>query len=342
MVQRWGVTIPLSDQPLRDQVPLFSLAEELGYTDLWSSEVNGTDGFTPLVLAAQAAKRARLGTAIVSTYTRGPLILAMHAASLNEVAPGRVVLGLGSASLPIVEWWNGVKFDRPLSHVRDTTEVVRRALAGENVTASLPTVEVRRAKYTRAVEPPVPIYLAALRPKMLALAGQVADGVIINLLSAGDVPKVVKVVRDAAEQAGRDPSAIEVVCRIFVCASEDRAAAGDVARRFLAGYLTVPTYTKFQQWLGRGEILRPTLDAWAEGDRKKALAVLPNEVVDELVLNGTPDYCRGKVIEYCKAGVDLPLLQLFKTADQPADNTYALRALAPVTAPALATTRQGG
>lgn len=335
MTQRWGVTIPFGELPLREQVPLFAEAEELGYTDLWSSEVNATDGFTPLVLAAQATRHARLGTAIISTYTRGPLILAMHAASLNEVAPGRVVLGLGSASLPIVERWNGIKFDRPLSHVRDTTDVVKRALAGENVTASLPTLEVRRAKYTRPVDPPIPVYLAALRTKMLALAGQVADGVIINLLSASDVPKAVKVVRDAAEQAGRDPASIEVVCRIFVCASEDREAAGDVARRFLAGYLTVPTYTKFQQWLGHGERIAGTVDAWNAGDRKKALELLPQDLVDELVLNGTPEYCRQQVLEYCKAGVDLPLLQLFKTPDQPVDNTYALRAMAPVPEPVL-------
>ncbi|MBI2767730.1 MAG: LLM class F420-dependent oxidoreductase [Chloroflexi bacterium] len=329
MTQRWGLTIPLSDRPLREQSALLVEAERLGYTDLWSSEVNATDGFTPLVQAAMVTTKARLGTAIVSSYTRGPLTLAMQAASLAELAPGRVVLGLGSASVPIVEWWNGIAFERPLSHVRDTAQLVRRVLDGENVTAKLPTVEVRRATYARPIEGRIPIYLAALRPNMLALAGQVADGVIINLLSPRDVPKVVKVVRDAAEQAGRDPAAIEVVCRIFTCASPNREAALEVARRFLAGYLTVPTYTKFQQWLGRGKVLQPLFDAWAAGDRKKALAVLPPEVVDELVINGTPEHCRAKILEYCAAGVDLPLLQLFKTEDEPADNSYALRALAP-------------
>lgn len=327
--QRWGVTIPLSDRPLREQAELFAEAERLGYTDLWSSEVGGTDGFTPLAVAAMATKDVRLGTAIVSTYTRGPLTLAMHAASLGELAPGRVVLGLGSASKPIVEWWNGTPFERPLTNVRDTTTVIRKLLDGEKVTLDQEVLSVRSAKYQRAIEQRIPIYLAALRPKMLRLAGQLADGVIINLLSPTDVPKVVDIVRQAAEEAGRNPAEIEVVCRIFVCASENRDGALDVARRFLAGYLTVPTYTKFQQWLGRGEILQPLFDAWAAGDRKKALEVLPTEVVDDLVINGTPEHCMERVLEYCHNGVDLPLLQLFKTEQEPADNSYALKAMAP-------------
>jgi probable F420-dependent oxidoreductase len=223
--QRWGITIPLSDLPLRDQIPLFAQAEELGYTDLWTSEVNATDAFTPLVVAAMATSRTRLGTGIVNPFTRGPLTLAMHAASLNELAPGRVVLGLGSSSLPVVEHWNGVTFERPLSRMRDTLLVVRRLLGNETVSERLSTLEVRRAKYVRPVENRIPIYVAALRPNMLSLAGQTADGVIINLLYASDVPRVVKVVRSAARQAGRDPSEVEIVCRIFLCPSENRPLA---------------------------------------------------------------------------------------------------------------------
>ncbi|MCC7362802.1 MAG: LLM class F420-dependent oxidoreductase [Dehalococcoidia bacterium] len=329
MAQRWGVTIPLNDRPLRDQLELFREAEQLGYTDFWSSEVNRVDGFTPLVLAAGVTTNVRLGTAIVSTYTRGPLTLAQQAVALNEVAPGRCILGLGSASRPIVEWWNGIPFEQPLSHVRDATHVIRRILSGENTSAETPTLTVRRAKLDRPVEPPIPIYLAALRPNMLRLAGQVADGVIINLLAASDVPKVVKVVRDAAAEAGRDPNSIEIVARIFTCASEDRDAALDVARRFLAGYLTVPTYTKFQQWLGHGDRIAGTVDAWNAGDRKKALELLPPDLVDELVPNGHPDRVREKVLEYVEAGVQCPMLQLFRTPGQPDDNSYALRAMAP-------------
>ena len=327
--QRWGVTIPLSDVPLRHQADLFRQAEELGYTDLWSSEVNSTDGFTPLAVAAAATKAVRLGTAVVNVYTRTPAILAMHAASLNELAPGRFCLGLGAASKPIVEWWSGVPFERPLQRVRDVTTTVRQMLAGEKVTAELPTVSVNGFRYGRAIENTIPIYVAALRPGMLRLAGQVADGVIVNLLPARDIPKAVAVVREAAREAGRDPSAIEVVCRIFVCVSQDREAALQVARRFLAGYLTVPTYTAFQRWLGYGDAIQPLLDAWAAGDRRRATEVIPDELVQDLVLLGTPDQVRDKVLAYSTNGVDLPLLQLFMTPSDPPDNSFALRALAP-------------
>lgn len=328
MTARWGLTIPLGELPLSRQLDLFAEAEALGYTDLWSAEVNGTDAFTPLILASQSTERVRLGTAIVSAFTRGPLTLAMHAASLSELAPSRVILGLGAASVPIVAWWNGGKFERPLSRVRDTTEVLRRILAGENVTESLPTLAVRGAKYSRPLESRIPIYLAALRPGMLRLAGQIADGVIINMLAAQDVPQVVKVVRDAAAEAGRNPNSVEVVCRIFVCPTTDRGIAVPFARRFLSGYLTVPTYAKFHDWLGRTELLRPALDAWNTGDRKAAQALLPTELVDDLILSGPYEQCVEKVQEYCRAGVDLPLLQLFDP-DQSIDMREAMRAMAP-------------
>jgi probable F420-dependent oxidoreductase len=327
--RRWGITIPWSDRPLREELPLYREAEDLGYTDLWTSEVDAADGFTPLAAAAAVTRRARLGTAIVSVYTRAPATLALQAASLAELAPGRVVLGLGTASLPIVQGWNGIPFTRPLQRTRDLFALLRPMLSGERVTADLPTVSVRGFRYARPIEGPIPLYLAALRPGMLRLAGEVADGVILNFLPARDVPRVVALVREAARAAGRDPEAIEVVCRVFVCPTTDREAGLQVARRFLAGYLTVPTYTAFQQWLGYGDRLKPLFDLWAAGDRRGALAAIPDEVVDDLVLVGTPDEVREKVLAYRENGVDLPVLRLFGTPAEPLESGQAFRALAP-------------
>src|SRR5262245_37045793 len=212
MPHRLGLTIPLDNFTLAEHADLARETERLGYRDAWSFEADGVDAFTPLAVAAQASG-LRLGTAIVNVYTRGPATLAMSAAGLAEAAPGRFILGLGSGSDVIVESWNGGVFAKPVTRVRETTQFLRRALAGERVVFRGETFPVDGFRLSRPPEP-VPIYLAALRSGMLRLAGEVADGVILNWLAPEDVPRCVAIVRESAANAGRDPSAIEITCRV--------------------------------------------------------------------------------------------------------------------------------
>jgi probable F420-dependent oxidoreductase len=239
------------------------------------------------------------------------------------------VLGLGTSSPAIVQDWSGVALERPVQRLRDAVILLRPMLAGQKVTAQSETLRVTNFRLGRPSDPPVPIYLAALRPRMLQLAGALGDGVILNLLTADEVPRVVAIAREAARRAGRDPAALQVACRIFLCPTRQHAEGDEVARRFLAGYLTAPTYIAFQGWLGHGEELQPALDAWATGDRRRALRELPQALVDEWVYVGPPEACREKVLAYCENGVDIPILQLFRAESDPVDNTYALRAMAP-------------
>ena len=305
---RWALTIPLPGISLAEHREIVRRAEQLGYTDLWSSEVDGTDAFTPLALAAAWTERMRLGTAIAGTFTRGPMTLAVTAAGLAEAAPGRFVLGLGPSSDTIAEAWNGIPFAKPYTRTRDVLRAVREALAGKRVNVATETTRVTGFRLSRPVPGPVPIYLAALRERMLRLAGAEADGVIINWLAPEDVPTVLREVRAGAERAGRDPDAIDVVCRIFVCMNEDREAARAIARRSIAAYLNVPVYAAFHRWLGRGETLRPMQEAWGAGDRRGALAVIPDEVVDALFVTGDAETCRARVQAYVDAGVRTPLI----------------------------------
>ena len=154
-MQRLGMTIPLDGALLHEQRDAIAELEALGYTDLWTAEAQGTDGFTPLVLASQWAPRARLGCAIFPAYTRGPALFAMSAASLCQAAPGRVVIGIGSSSNVIVEQWNGIPFEKPYQRVRDVTRFLRRALTGEKVTENYETFSVKGFRLGLAVpEPP--------------------------------------------------------------------------------------------------------------------------------------------------------------------------------------------
>ena len=131
---RWGITLPLQGMALAAHREIIAALPALGYTDAWSAEVNGTDAFTPLILAAQWASELRLGTAIVPVYPRAPGLLAMSGAALAGLAPGRFVLGVGTSSPVIVEQWNGIEFARPYQRARDMLRFLRQALAGERIT----------------------------------------------------------------------------------------------------------------------------------------------------------------------------------------------------------------
>src|SRR5216683_1401667 len=279
---RWGITLPLGGMALTDQRDIVAELPGLGYTDVWSSEVNGADAFTPLALISQWASELRLGTAIAGIYNRGPALLAMNAATLASLAPGRFVLGIGVSSEVIVERWNGARLTQPYQRARDTLRFLRSALAGEKVSEAYETFTVDGFRLDRAPEPPPALALAALRPAMVRLAASLAGAAITNWLSPGDVPTV-------RAAAGPD---CELIARIFVCPSSDTAAARDIGRRLIAAYLTVPAYAAFHSWLGRGAALRPMQEAWAAGDRRAALAALPDALVDDLVVHGPPEQCR--------------------------------------------------
>ncbi|MDI2132409.1 LLM class F420-dependent oxidoreductase [Yinghuangia seranimata] len=297
---RYGMTLPFS-APLPDHPRIAGELAAVGYTDIWSCEVDGLDGFTPLALAATGAPDVHLGTAIVSPFTRGPAVLAMTAAALAELAPGRFHLGIGSASRPIVQNWNAAAFEQPYERVRDTVRFLRAALAGERVAERYETFAVDGFRLARPPQTPPPIYLAALREGMLRLAGREADGVILNWLSADDVKKVVPYVHEGGP--GK-----EIVGRIFVCPTDDADAARAVCRRMVTSYLNVPGYANYQRWLGRTELLQPMWDAWAAGDRRRALAAVPDEVVDDLIVHGTPAQCRAAIQRYVDNGVTVPVI----------------------------------
>jgi probable F420-dependent oxidoreductase len=316
-MKRWGITLPLPGLPLSEQRELVSALPGLGYTDAWSMELAGMDAFSPLVLASQWAPELRLGTAIAGIYTRAPVALALHAGTLGLLAPGRFVMGIGTSSQVAVEEWNGIPFEKPLQRSRDMLRFLRTALTGSKVTQQYETFAVNGFRLDPA--PPVPpaLALAALRPGMIRVAVAEADAVITNWLAPTDVPQVRSV-------AGED---VEVIARVFICPTTDTEMARAIGRRVVAAYLTVPVYAAFHEWLGRGELLAPMLKAWAAGDRRGALEVLPDEVVDELVIHGPLEYCRERVAEYHEAGLDTPIMQLLPVPG--ADLATSLRKLGP-------------
>jgi alkanesulfonate monooxygenase SsuD/methylene tetrahydromethanopterin reductase-like flavin-dependent oxidoreductase (luciferase family) len=179
---------------------------------------------------------------------------------------------------------------------------LRAAFTGEKVTEDYETFHVKGFRLARIPEQLPPLYLAALRPGMLHLAGKEADGAILNWLSADDVRTAVKEVVSAGGEGK------EVVARIFVIPTEDADLARLVGRRMITAYLNVHAYAEFHRWLGRGPALQQMWDHWAAGDRKAALAAIPDEVVDELIVHGSMASCRAHIQRYMDNGITIPAL----------------------------------
>ncbi len=308
-MSRMGMTIPMAGVPLSEHRDWIREMVDLGYTDMWSSEAGGHDGFTPLALVSVWAPEVRLGIAIIPAYTRAPALMAMSVASLAEAAPGRFVMGIGTSSDVIVERWNGIPFEKPYARVRDSVNFLRKALAGEKVDEEYESFSVKGYRLQMSpLEKQPPILVAALRQGMLKLAGRIGDGAILNWLSAEDVKTVTPFVHAGGE--GK-----EIVARLFVIPIADATIARAIARRAIAAYLTVPVYAAFHEWLGRSEVLEGLWSHWKSGDRKAALAAIPDEVVDDLVIHGSPDECREHIDRYREAGIDTPVLAILHTED---------------------------
>jgi probable F420-dependent oxidoreductase len=300
MSGRWGLTLPLPGLSLAAHEELVKRAEATGYTDFWSGETNGPDGFTPLALSAAWTERARLGTGIVGVFQRGPALLAQEAAALASASDGRFVLGIGSSSDRIVEGWNGIPFERPLAKVRETLDFLDAALAGERTASGF--------KLESAPAQPVPVVLAALRGKMLELAVERASGAFTNFLPLGGLPKV-------TAQLDGAPEGFELLCRFF-CLPGEREAVEPLARFMFSSYITVPVYAAFYRWLGFGEQITPMIEAWESGDRQGAAAAAPWELIEEMFIFGTPAEMKERIDAFVAGGITLPILTPITTPDK--------------------------
>jgi probable F420-dependent oxidoreductase len=316
---RHGITLPTCGVPLGQLSEWVRAAADSGYTDLWLGESFGADAVALLAMASAVAPSLNLGTAVLPVSTRTPGLLAQSAATLAGLAPGRVSIGLGASSPVVVSDGGGVLPGRPVAHTRDVVRFLRRALAGERVTEDFETFSVRGFAIAEPPVQPPPLLVAGLRPAMLRMAAQEADGAVLTLVSADDIARVRGVVG----------AQLPLVAWLLVCpygepAEADRAR--HVARRLLAGYLTVPAYSAAADWHGRGDALAAMHAEWAAGGRREAVVAIPDSVVDELVIHGTPEYCRERIDGFAEAGVEVPLVSAV-----PLDGDYlaALRGLAP-------------
>ncbi len=312
---RWALTVPFTGVRLRDHRPLLERAEAAGFDDLWSGETGGPDGFTPLALAAVWTERMRLGTGVVNAFTRGPAVLAQHAAALQDASEGRFCLGIGSSSNVIVERWNRIPFEKPLTRVRETVEALRLILAGERGPGGF--------KLETPPETAPPIYVAALRGRMLRLAGALGDGTFVNFLPLSSLPGVISEIRAGEREGGRVEGSSDVLCRFF-CVPQPAEEAMPLARWMFSAYATVPVYAEFFRWLGWGGAIDPMVEAWSAGERDRARELAPEELIREIFIFGAADEQKARLAEFVAGGITTPVLTPICAPEQVPEQIDAL------------------
>jgi probable F420-dependent oxidoreductase len=283
-------------------------AESLGYESIWIAETGGPDPFVLAGVVAQATSKARIGLAVSPVYIRTPATIAAATGTVSQLAPGRFILGLGSSSHAIVQNWHGVPFHRPVTRVRETVTLVRAMLAGEKVRFAGAALQ---SHGYRLLAPPagiVPIYIGALRPPMLEVAGELGDGVVVNLFPVEALPKMLEHVGTGARRAGKDAGSLEVVCRHQVLVTDDKESAREEFRAGLTGYFATPVYNKFAAWYGFEEEAALIEEGFKSGDRAVTRRGMTDRFVDSLGIFGSVEECRERIAAYVDAGVTTSII----------------------------------
>jgi F420-dependent oxidoreductase-like protein len=309
----WGMGLTAAEQ-----LHLAQTAEELGYDSIWAAEAYGSDAASVLAWLAAGTTRIKLGAGIFQIPARSAAMTAMTAATIDQLSGGRFLLGLGTSGPQVSEGWHGVRFPRQVERTRDYIAVVRMALAhkkveyhGETMDLPLPDGPGKVLKLTiRAVQDTIPIYLAVLGPKNVALAGEIADGWLPVFFSPEHVSRLRVPLEEGAARAGRTLDNFRIAPNVNVMISADVASARDAMRPILALYIggmgsrEQNFYNKLVSSYGFESAAREVQELYLDGKRAAAMEALPDELIDMTCIAGPKDRARERLRAYRDAGVE--------------------------------------
>ena len=297
-----------------DLISIAQQADRLGYHSFWTGESWGRDAFTVLTMVACHTENLRLGTGIVTVFSRTPAIIAQTVASLDILSKGRAILGLGSSGRVVVENWHGVPFDSPLARTREYIDIIRKALAGGPVNHQGRFYQMDRF---RMISPPVqervPIYVASLGPKNLALTGELADGWLPVWANRERLPGLKEQIGLAAAKAGRNIADVTVAPYIFCYAAngpQDLAHGAQLLRAHMAYYIGGMGTFYFESFsrAGFATEAQSVRAAWSSGNREQAADAVSDRMLESVVVLGDPQQCRDQLTQFRQAGADLPIV----------------------------------
>ncbi len=304
---------PIPQLSTSDSISLAKLAEQRGYETVWVPEGMGQDAITQITAFATNTARVRLGTGILPVFYRTPTLTAMTAAGLDMISDHRFILGLGVGHRGSVEGVHGIPFRRPLANLRETVAIVRGLLKGERVAHKGRVFDLPRGTLGYSSEFSVPIYIAALGPKMIELAGEIADGVLLNWAVPSYLNKAMEHLEAGAIRAGRKVEDIDVACYVRVASTGDVESVRAPLRRQILRYCTMEYYLNFFAQTGFRDEAQAIGSYLKEGDRDKAAAAVTDRMQELLAVFGSPEYCRAEIEKRRALGIKLPVVAPFAT-----------------------------
>jgi probable F420-dependent oxidoreductase len=316
-MKRPGITIPHEPFQNPHLAELARTAERCGYTDAWSYESFGADAFSPIAAAAMVTTKLRFGSAIVPVFSRPAPLIAMAAITTDQLSGGRFILGLGISTPNIMQGWMGVPFRKPVTMMKETVAALRQIFTGEKVNYNGEMVHINGFKIDIPFDKPPPIYIGAQGSKMLRIAGEIGDGLIVNFVTPETLPAMLEHTREGMRSVGKDPATLDVACRIMLAVDEDEGTVRTIMKRSLTAYVTVPQYNKFFREIGFENEAGTAIDAWNAGDRKKALEAVTDEMVEKIFVIGNPAKAKRRLEDYARGGITTSALQFSSFAKTP-------------------------
>lgn len=299
--KRIAVTLPAGPR-LTDTATRLKWAEDNGFSDAWFGDAGAPDSLTQIAALGQSTSSIRIGVAVTPVYTRSPSVLAATANVIEQLIPGRFVLGIGSSSETIMGQWNGIPLDKPLTRVKETAQLVKQMLKGEKIDYQGETQSSRGYRQMPLENPP-PVYIGCLRQNMIEMAAEVGDGVIFNLWPKSALPKMMEAVKRGAKRAGKNWQEVEVVNRAMVLCTDDKQYGRNLFRAAFAPYYATPVYNKFLAWAGYEDAAATIREGWAEKNREKTGSALTDELIHEIAIIGTEDEIRERINEDADGGI---------------------------------------
>jgi 5,10-methylenetetrahydromethanopterin reductase len=311
-MERLGIAFSGGANPA-EIVDCVKLAETLGYESAWVAEGHGGDQFAALSACAAQTSKILLGTGITSVFVRSAPTIAMAAATVDAISGGRFILGVGSSHRVQVEPEHGVPYGKPLTRVREYVAIIRALLREGRTSYAGETVRIEGFDlWFTPLRPAIPIYVSAVFPKMTALCGEIADGIILTRSTLATAAQVRERLAEGAKRAGRDPKGILVTSLLPTAVGATRKEALDALRPGLAFYAGFfPRYNRMMAEHGFHDEASAIAAAWSRGDRKAAERAVSDALIDATSVAGTAEQCRERIEAYRRSGIDLPILSPF-------------------------------
>jgi len=295
-------------------------ADACGYDSFWVPEAWERDAFTLLTELALRTERIHLGTGIINVFSRSPALIAMSAATLDEISGGRFRLGLGTSGARVIEDFHGISYQKPLTRLKETVLIVRALLSGHSIDFNGDCFKLSRFKLGfKPVRTDIPIYVAGLGPKSLCQIGEIADGWLPTHWPRAKLSDGIAEIREAAKASGRDVHTIEIAPFVNVAVSDDLARARNSARLPLAYYIggMGDYYHAALSRSGFGAEADRVRELWQAGRPKEAIRAVTDEMVDSIAICGPLDLCKRRLEQTIESGATLVLVPI------PLDGTIA-------------------